>query len=490
MGQPLSRLVLYSIDGVDSSYENFLCFKTKTERNTFFTNHIIASFENCYYFDENQAIVVELAKKQFYQMGINYLSFYNEQDGFINYCFITSLEYVNENCTRVFFEKDVLQTYWFDIDLKKSLISRCHQPRWNENGYIIEYNESEGLNYGEYIIDEIENICELQDSYIVVSTDTLGETTGGGSVGGGGIPSTIRKNVYQSACKLLGKPYRWGGNYPPLGNSDGTDCSGLCQWAYNDNGITIGRTTYDQILEGVEVDYQHLRMGDLVFTRGLGDNGHVVMFKSFADTTSKTYNCIEAKETGTNIMENVRTWTDETCARNILGETSDYDIELPNNDKLNSLEQYQIDFVLELAPTCIQAYRNYNLRASVMIAQGIEESGWGVYDCGANNLFGIKADSDWIANGGEYVTVTTQEEVNGEVITIQDKFRKYSTRADSIQDHINFLLENPRYDNLRTAETYQEQCRLLQEDGYATSSIYAEHLINIINSFDLFIYDF
>ena len=37
----------------------------------------------------------------------------------------------------------------------------------------------------------------------------------------------------------------------PLGNDGGTDCSGLCQWAYNDNGISISRTTYSQIDEGV-----------------------------------------------------------------------------------------------------------------------------------------------------------------------------------------------------------------------------------------------
>ena len=34
-------------------------------------------------------------------------------------------------------------------------------------------------------------------------------------------------DLVNSAAKLLGKPYTWGGNYPPLGKSPGTDCSGL-----------------------------------------------------------------------------------------------------------------------------------------------------------------------------------------------------------------------------------------------------------------------
>ena len=37
----------------------------------------------------------------------------------------------------------------------------------------------------------------------------------------------LRLNVLNSARKLIGKPYVFGGNYPPLGGDIGTDCSGL-----------------------------------------------------------------------------------------------------------------------------------------------------------------------------------------------------------------------------------------------------------------------
>ena len=63
-----------------------------------------------------------------------------------------------------------------------------------------------------------------------------GSGTGSGSDGSGGT-SPDSSGVVASARKLIGKPYRWGGNYPPLGTSDGTDCSGLCMWAYNDAGL-------------------------------------------------------------------------------------------------------------------------------------------------------------------------------------------------------------------------------------------------------------
>ena len=43
-------------------------------------------------------------------------------------------------------------------------------------------------------------------------------------------PSNVTgMDLVNSAKKLLGKPYTWGGNYKPLGSSPGTDCSGLSQ---------------------------------------------------------------------------------------------------------------------------------------------------------------------------------------------------------------------------------------------------------------------
>lgn len=130
--------------------------------------------------------------------------------------------------------------------------------------------------------------------------------------------SEIRQKVVASARKLLGKPYVYGGNYPPLGSDKGTDCSGLMQWAYNDNGIKISRTTYTQIKDGKETTLDNLKMGDLVFTRGNSDNGHVVMFIS--KNEDGTIHVIEAKQTGTNIMENDRTPNSDYRYRTIIND--------------------------------------------------------------------------------------------------------------------------------------------------------------------------
>lgn len=99
--------------------------------------------------------------------------------------------------------------------------------------------------------------------------------------------------VVNSARKLIGKPYIYGGNYTPLGNSNGTDCSGLIQWAYNDAlGKEIPRTTFDMLDTLKEIDGSNLLPGDLIFPH----DGHVFIY---ADNNK----VIEAHQTGTFIDE-------------------------------------------------------------------------------------------------------------------------------------------------------------------------------------------
>ncbi|WUH91400.1 NlpC/P60 family protein [Streptomyces sp. NBC_00433] len=62
------------------------------------------------------------------------------------------------------------------------------------------------------------------------------------------------------ALAQRGKPYVYGATGP-----GSFDCSGLTQAAYKAAGITLGRTTYDQVKDGVPVSKADLRPGDLVF---------------------------------------------------------------------------------------------------------------------------------------------------------------------------------------------------------------------------------
>lgn len=70
------------------------------------------------------------------------------------------------------------------------------------------------------------------------------------------------EGILGSAAKHRGLRYTWGGN-----GIDTFDCSALTQRAHRDNGITIGRTTYDQIKQGREITWGEQQIGDLIFSR-------------------------------------------------------------------------------------------------------------------------------------------------------------------------------------------------------------------------------
>ena len=77
-------------------------------------------------------------------------------------------------------------------------------------------------------------------------------------------------SVVTSARKLIGKPYIYGGNYPPLGSHGGTDCSGLCEWAYQDAGIDTGLphrwTTHTMYPFTREISLAEAKTGDVLYS--------------------------------------------------------------------------------------------------------------------------------------------------------------------------------------------------------------------------------
>ncbi len=78
--------------------------------------------------------------------GTNYLTFLNRNKRF--YAFVTTMEYINDGLTHVYFEIDVLQTWLFEMDFKPSFVAREHRPLWNSDGTPVLNTIDEGLNYG------------------------------------------------------------------------------------------------------------------------------------------------------------------------------------------------------------------------------------------------------------------------------------------------------------------------------------------------------
>jgi cell wall-associated NlpC family hydrolase len=99
------------------------------------------------------------------------------------------------------------------------------------------------------------------------STGSTGATGPSGDTGSSGSAAPPESSYGTKAAKALafaraqiGKPYVWGATGP-----DSYDCSGLTQAAWRDAGVTLPRTTYDQVDAGTTIPVSQAQPGDLVF---------------------------------------------------------------------------------------------------------------------------------------------------------------------------------------------------------------------------------
>lgn len=134
---------------------------------------------------------------------------------------------------------------------------------------------------------------------------------------------------------------------------------------------------------------------------------------------------------------------------------------------------------------------------SVRLAQAILETGGQAPSW--NNIFGIKVGTGkttpyW---DGRYVTRTTREVIDGKSVQgVSADWRYYETVEDCVRDHELFL-QTPRYAQVRTSTTPQQQCAALYAAGYATDAptevdgdpSYSEKLWSIIQSRNFIKYD-
>lgn len=126
--------------------------------------------------------------------------------------------------------------------------------------------------------------------------------------------------------------------------------------------------------------------------------------------------------------------------------------------------------------------KDYGIPASIILAQGILESGAGRGELAkrSNNHFGIKCHTGW---EGEKVYHDDDAE--------QECFRKYNDPAQSYRDHALFLTGRSRYSNLFKLgkDDYQAWAKGLRAAGYATDPKYPDKLINYIEKYNLHRYD-
>ncbi len=158
----------------------------------------------------------------------------------------------------------------------------------------------------------------------------------------------------------------------------------------------------------------------------------------------------------------------------------------------HSDKDFVFKYIDTYASVAIQEMERTNIPASIKLAQGMLESNWGRSELAskANNHFGIKCGSKW--NGPTYYRFDDDYNKKGD--KIQSCFRAFDSEYQSFIAHSEFLTDpkkDHRYGFLFDLPKgdYKSWAYGLKRSGYATDNKYPQKLIQIIEQYELYVFD-
>ena len=241
---------------LENDYKNQLTFSDLNSQLTYFNSTIYRTFNDYTYIKKDNSIKVGVNIDDI--ISCNYLFYRN--NGFTNkyyFCFITDMEYINENCTLITFETDCFQTWYFEIDYKTCFVEREHVNDDTTGLHTI----PENLELGEYVSTDLQPsfkgeyetcFCVAWSENLFTSYSTLNENLPSGLYYFGlttlqGIKDLI--SLYDSAGKSSADysvfviPKAFFSNFGSNTDIDG-QISTTVRFSLNDTDLSINKPTY------------------------------------------------------------------------------------------------------------------------------------------------------------------------------------------------------------------------------------------------------
>ena len=197
------------------------------------------------------------------------------------------------------------------------------------------------------------------------------------------------------------------------------------------------------------------------------------------------------KFTPGSVLRSVDNFTSDKRASGVSNDslTNKNDIATNASDKNEGPFDDAESFITTVWEHAKSAAEKIGLNPAVMVAQAALETGWGKHiinkadGSSSNNLFNIKSDRSW--DGAKASKVTLEFE-QGMPVKKQASFRAYDSIKDSVNDFVDFLNENPRYQEaLNNTAKPAAFLDSLQKAGYATDPNYADKIKQVLNRSDL-----
>ena len=173
----ISKVYLLDVP-LENDYKHTLYFTSKETQHEYFRTQVKKSYTDFSYQRKDNVIRVPEHIDNLYIC--NYVMYQNS--AYSNkwfYAFIKDMKYINDGCTEIQIETDVMQTWMFDYEVKPSFVEREHVS----DDTIGLHTVPEKLETGEYIDQELEIGEEetfnsfIDETYIVLGVSEIGLDT-------------------------------------------------------------------------------------------------------------------------------------------------------------------------------------------------------------------------------------------------------------------------------------------------------------------------
>lgn len=207
------QTVVYLLDTpLCNDYKNQLYFANTTGQYNYFSSRIKHTLTDITYQRKDNVILADIHIDDLW--NVNYVMYQNKNFG--NkwfYAFITDMKFKSNNCTEIYIETDVYQTWLTECDLLPSFVVREHVM----DDTIGKHINDEGIEYGEYIHKSYKKTNLFSDLAFVVAISDMSPL----------LPEGVTAN-----------PRMYDNMY-----------SGLIYWAFSSNNIS-GLNEFIKLFEG------------------------------------------------------------------------------------------------------------------------------------------------------------------------------------------------------------------------------------------------
>lgn len=196
--EKISKIYLLNVP-LENDYKNTLYFTSKESQQSYFQSKVVDSLtlDDSAYQRKDKYIRYPKGYDDLYTC--NYVMYQNS--AYSNkwfYAFITDLEYVNDELTYIHIETDVMQTWFFDYQIKSSFVEREHVNDDTTGKHTL----PESLETGEYVCNgKHEDPQGLDLSIFMAYSDYAGDTADVQGNLYGGIYSGMAYNVFQNSTE-------------------------------------------------------------------------------------------------------------------------------------------------------------------------------------------------------------------------------------------------------------------------------------------------